>query len=66
MLKRPIFCHPHRTGVSPKTPPFFNASCPACQKKLAAGLVTGKEPPAPSFAGWLIKPKNRKHEEATQ
>jgi hypothetical protein len=42
-------CSPHRNGVSPGTPPFFDAKCPACQAKLRIGLVTGKEPTAPRF-----------------
>jgi hypothetical protein len=36
-------CTPHRTGVSPGCPPFFQPGCPMCEAKLRAGLVTGDE-----------------------
>jgi hypothetical protein len=36
-------CRPHKTGVGPGHPPFFQAGCPECERKLRLGLVTGKE-----------------------
>lgn len=46
-------CTPHRRGVSPGHPPFFAPDCTRCQEKLAAGQVTGKEPPpARDGTGW--------------
>lgn len=40
----PYRCPPHKTGVGPGRPPFFDPACHACQQKLAAGAVTGNEP----------------------
>lgn len=28
-------CNPHRKGVTPATPPFFNPGCSACEAKAA-------------------------------
>src|SRR5574342_345480 len=43
--RRPCGYHEH--GVPPEVKPtdFCQRGCPKCEKKIAAGVVTGKEPP---------------------
>lgn len=38
-------CKLHITGVEPGTPPFYVAGCCECERKKAAGLITGRESP---------------------
>jgi hypothetical protein len=45
--------------VRPDHPPFFQAGCPRCEAKLAAGLVRGDEGiPPPNWRG-LRRPPGR-------
>lgn len=37
-------CRQCRTGYVPGEVKTFTSGCPGCQRKLAAGLRTGKEP----------------------
>lgn len=50
-------CAPHQHGVEPGHAPFFSKDCRRCQEKLAAGLVTGNEPPPTKVnTGWRKRP----------
>lgn len=40
-------CSPHRRGVLPGMPPFYQPGCIACEAKKAAGVITGNEPLPP-------------------
>ena len=37
-------CNPHQEGVAPGRPPFYEPGCEECERKRAAGLLTGSEP----------------------
>jgi hypothetical protein len=45
------YCSPHRSGVQPWMPPFYAPGCVTCEQKLAAGKITGQEPPPPNTRG---------------
>lgn len=38
-------CKRHTTGVEPNTPAFYVPGCCVCERKKAAGLITGNEGP---------------------
>lgn len=43
MKPKPKLCGPHKVGIHPDDPPFYYEGCVMCEKKKAAGKVTGNE-----------------------